>query len=209
MEIESGSSEILALPPPGQPPTVRLQEVPANPVDTAATVIPYAYDDSKRKYLAYRSCGFSPRESIRMCGLTPGCLSNWRREDQVFVDLETRVPEFREKLSSEYVGIEFTRNVRLVMQLDFNILTKALKVKQDGSGDKLPDSEAAMSKFEQDYLLRMRQYYTPQQLQIMQSLMGDHNSNGNGELSWNELAKAVLENTNRVELEVRRAKLIK
>ena len=144
--------------------------VPSDTEAIAQSIIPYHYDDNRAMFLGLRSCGFRPRESLKLIGVTGAALSFWRK-DPKFADLEKRLPEFRRQLALEYVNLEFMRNFRLVTEKDYKILKRSLmtvKIEVDGK-----EQEVAMplTKQEHDYLLKMRPNYSPQQIQALQALV--------------------------------------
>ena len=130
----------------------------------AQSVIPYNRDDSRARYLGLRSSGFTIREALKWIGVAASTLSYWRLQSE-FKDLEDRIPEFRKKLALEYVDLEFCRNFRLVMEKDYRVLYQSLHPTKDNDGKVIP-----ISSNDQAYLIKMRAYYTPQQLQIMEVL---------------------------------------
>jgi len=140
-------------------------------VAIAGTVIPWPRDDDKSIYLGYRCCGFTQKESLRLMGRSGSLLNGWRRDPE-FAAVEARIPEFRQTLSSEYANISFMRNFTLVLEKDYQVLRKAIGLSSaNGATTDLLVVED-LSDQEQAYLLKMRQYYTPQQLQVMQAIAG-------------------------------------
>jgi len=133
----------------------------------AKSIVPYNRDDSRARYLGLRACGFSIREALKLIGNGKSALSMWRRDAQ-FLDLENRIPEFKKALSLEYAGLEFMRNLRLVFEKDYRVLTKSLR----------KDGDAELTTQEQAYLLKMRAFYTPQQLQVMEALVSAESTDG-------------------------------
>lgn len=137
----------------------------------AQSILPYSRDDARARYLSLRASGFTIREALRLIGYAHSTLSKWREQPE-FVSLEERIPEFRQKLSIEYAGLEFVRNYRLVLEKDMRVLQKSLFPERDDTGLPLPLDDQ-----EQAYLLKLRSHYTPQQLQIMEALVkGDTGS---------------------------------
>lgn len=137
-------------------------EVVTNPkgsaeVSIASTLIPWDRDDERALFFGYRASGLSVREALNMIKRSKPWLSA-QRHDQQFVDLEKRIPEFRRALSKEYVEIEFFRNFRLVLEKDHQVLKKALR-------------NEALTKNEQEYLIKLRSQYTPAQIQILEALV--------------------------------------
>ena len=134
-----------------------LLSAPLKPVSIASSIIPYPRDDERAKYLSYRSCGFSVREALHLTNRSQAVLSVWRHDD-IFNDLEQRVPEFRRELGKEYIEIEFYRNFRLALEKDYRVLSKSL-------------SDVPMTSMEHEYLLKCSSQYTPQQLQAIESVL--------------------------------------
>ncbi len=140
-------------------------------VSAATSLIPYRRDDLRAKYLGYLCCGFSDEEALYVLGLN----RNWielMRQDSKFTDLEERIPELRKVLSQEYTEMDFYRNFRMVLEKDHRVLRTSLGmelVEDEETGEMVP---AELSSFDQQYLLKMRSAYTPQQLQLLESVAG-------------------------------------
>lgn len=137
--------------PPGEP----------TEVVTAQTLIPYRRDDDRSKYLGYLCCGFSDEEALFVLGLNLTWL-NLARQDIRFAELELRIPELRKELSREYTELDFYRNFRMVLEKDHRVLRTSLGMETDEEGN-----PAELSPYDQQYLLRLRSVYTPQQLQLL------------------------------------------
>jgi hypothetical protein len=137
--------------------------IKSTPEDIAEAIVPYFPEDGKKsKYLAYRVCGFNMREAMYHVGVTYTSVKRWRDTDAEFARLDTSgLNELKEKLSAKYLNLEFTRNFHLVMQKDFNVLSKSMKNPEE------------MTRQENQYLLKLRQFYTPQQFAIIQQLVGE------------------------------------
>ena len=133
--------------------------VPQNTESIAQSIIPYPYDDNRARYLGLRSSGFTPREATKLLGLTGSALSGWRRDPE-FVSLEKRLPEFRKQLALEYATLEFLRIFRLITEKDIQVTRKSLEVDAEGN-------PAIMTKQDHSYLLKLRSFYTPQQMQVL------------------------------------------
>jgi len=143
------------------PPSTEPKEISA-----AITLVPYRRDDLRAKYLGWMSSGFSDEEALFVLGLNLGWLELMRK-DEKFCDLEERIPEFRKELSREYADLDFNRNFRMVLEIDHRILRKSLgiELEENEAGDMVP---VQMTPFEQQYLLKLRGAYTPQQLQLLE-----------------------------------------
>jgi len=147
-------------------------------VSAAMSLIPFRRDDLRCKYLGYLACGFSDEEALYVLGLTRSWLES-ARSDSKFTDLEERVPEIRKELSQEYTELDFYRNFRMVLEKDHRILRKSLEmelVKDEETGELVP---AEMTPFDQQYLLRLRSAYTPQQLQLLEAVVSGNDGGFN------------------------------
>jgi len=170
---------------------------PSGQTDTeriAQSILPYSYDDARARYLSLRASGFTIREALRLIGYAHSTLSKWRMDEE-FVALEARIPEFRSQLNSEYAQLEFMRNYRLVLEKDYRVLQKSIHPDKDEDGKDMPLAEQ-----EQQYLIKMRSHYTPQQLQIIETLAkGD--GDGGKEFDFTDLV--IKASRMREEVEVR------
>ena len=153
--------------------TLQLPEKEPTEIAVAGTLLPYRRDDIRSKYLGYLCCGFSDEEALFVLGLSWSWLE-LMRNDKVFSDLEIRVPEFRKELSREYTELDFYRNYRMVLEKDHRVLRKSLDM--DIGEEGIP---VEMSMFDQQYLLRLRSVYTPQQLQLLQLVISGSDDNFN------------------------------
>jgi hypothetical protein len=153
----------------------------------AQSIVPYPRDDARAKYLGLRCSGFTVREALRLIGFSHSALSKWRKDTE-FESLERRTSEFRKELSQEYAKIEFMRNYRLVLEKDYRVLQKSLEVGKDG--ESVPLSEDNM-----EYLKKLRTHYTPQQLQIMETLVS---AGDVGSFDFTELALSLSRTTDKV-----------
>ena len=102
-------------------------------------------------------------------GLTRSWLTDARQDDK-FTDLEERIPELRKVLSQEYTEMDFYRNFRMVLEKDHRVLRTSLGMElvvDEETGEMVPEQ---LSAFDQQYLLKMRGAYTPQQLQLLKAI---------------------------------------
>lgn len=130
---------------------------PHDPEAIVEGIIPYFPDDrGKTLYLSYRSCGFAEREACRLATVSQRSVQRWRHDDPEFRRLDTEgLTELRARVGSQYLTMEFTRNFRMLLDVDQKIIKKRL------FGE-------SMSKEDHDYLARIRPLYTPQQLQSLE-----------------------------------------
>jgi len=133
----------------------------------AQSLINYYADGGKRaRYLSYLVAGFSVMESIALAKVHLATIKRWRAEDNGFNELETKaLGELREQLSNQLIDIEFTRNFRLVLAKDFQILFKDAQ-------------EKPLTEKEQQYLLTIRKFYTPEQLTRIRQLVSGKDDSG-------------------------------
>jgi hypothetical protein len=142
------------------------------------SLLPWGRDDAKARYLSYRASGFTIREALKICECAHSTLSGWRKDPQ-FVQVEEHLPEIAQKVRAEYVSLEFVRNFRLVLEKDYKVLKTCLNM-----------SDEPVTKSDLDYLLKMRTFYTPQQLQIVEALAKGE-LDGSSPLSWTDIVLSI------------------
>jgi len=130
--------------------------------EIAEALVPGVQDTTKKAaYLRERIAGFNVRESLQRAGCSMRSVNRWREEDPEFNHLDTKgLIEARRELNNQYINLEFTRNMRLALQKDFDILLKSV------SGEELTSQE-------HQYLLKARNHYTAQQLVLIKELAGE------------------------------------
>jgi len=163
----------------GQPPELSI----------AMSLLPYSWDSNKARYLAYRACGFTNKEAGKLIGISQPSISQWRETDPKFVELEDTLPELQSKLQEQFLNMEFVRNFTLVLRKDYEVVNKSL------------DDERVMTKFDQDYLMKMRGQYTPQQLQVIRAIISDE---GKKNFDFSKFIVEMARNADVVRLEVSR-----
>lgn len=176
------------------------------PTETAEESIPRAFvpynrDDDRSRYLGLRSSGFTIREALGLIGKAKSTLSAWRKEE-VFLDLENRLPELRKELALEYASLEFLRNYRLVLEKDFRVLKASLakrtRIDTEGKVITVP-----MDSQDFTYLTKMRAHYTPQQLQAIDNLFGRGGKAGEN-TNWTDFVLTMSRTKEEVRVETRR-----
>ncbi len=148
-------------------------------VSEADSVVPRFdwQDEDKRKYLSYRLCGFSRAECTTAAGVTSRTVRNWLRDDKSFYDIEHRdLLELRKEFAKEIVGLDFSRNMKLAMEVDRQILEAAVS------------NRILMSKEDREYLKAIRPLYSAQHMKILEEMFHD-NTNDQGFDSLIILAK--------------------
>lgn len=150
--------------------TIPLPQTEPKEVSAAISLIPYRRSDDRAKYLGWLCTGFSDEEALYVLGLNRKWLED-ARLDSKFTELEEHIPDFRKELSREYIEMDFQRNFRMVLEKDRRIIQKSLGMSQvwDDELGELVIEELTM--FDQQYLLRLRSAYTPQQLQLLESVV--------------------------------------
>lgn len=158
--------------------TTEITNEPTATESIARMLIPYYTEGSKKaKYLSYIIAGFSVLESVKLADIHLKTVMRWRDSDLVFVALENKAhTELREELANQLIDIEFSRNFRLVLAKDFQVLFK------DATGEQLTTSE-------QDYVKLIRKFYTPQQYMMIKQLVS---TNGQQQEAF-DFTKTVLE----------------
>jgi hypothetical protein len=171
--------------------------LPANTpeMSLASSVVPYPYDDLKGKFLRFRALGFSNVEACRALGIGKSVISEWRGDDIRFLNLESRIPEFRKELAMDWISMQFARNMALAMLKDQDVLLKATNPRKIMTrvviggkvSEKEVEMEIPMSEQDHEYLKKMRGIYTPEQLEkLKEAVMGD--SEG---LNWSKLISEI------------------
>jgi len=160
-------------------------------VATAATLLPYRRDDNRSKYLGYLCCGFSEEEALFVLGLNIPWLK-MQRNDITFAELEEHgLVGIRKELSRDYTEMDFVRNFRMILEKDHRVIRKSLgmELEPDEDGQLVP---AELTPYEFQYLIKLRGAYTPQQLQLLESVVSAGNDNFNF-AKWVENNKETIE----------------
>ena len=120
-------------------------------------------DGKKASYLSKRVCNFSMRESCQLANVTEKSVRRWREADPHFNYLDTTgINDIRKKFATELIDMQFTRNFHLVLEKDFKVLYK----------DAVDDPKNPLTQEETEYILKIRQHYTPQSLAMVKQLLG-------------------------------------
>lgn len=156
----------------------------------AKSIVPYNRDDARARYLGLRSSGFGIREALKLIGKAQSTLSAWRHDEE-FANLENRIPEFRRELSLEYANLEFLRNYRLILEKDYRVIKASL------------EKDTILPIQDHQYLLKLRSHYTPQQLQVIEALVGMEGASG-GEFDFTSAVIELSRTHERVRIETRK-----
>lgn len=145
-------------------PAITTNQDVLDPNDTQAVVeniLPHFTDNSvKNRYLSFRASGFTVNEAVQLAGTSYPSVMRWRHQDHKFKELDTNgLSELRDQVGTNYIRMEFTRNLRLFLEHDRQIITKAVA------------NHILLSPTEQAYLRAIRQQYTPQQMQALEMVL--------------------------------------
>jgi len=113
-----------------------------------------------RSYLSFRACGFTFREACKLAGVGETTVRRWRDTYPEFAELDSKehLKELVDKFSYKYVELEFLKNYRMVLKKDYDVLLKSIYFPEDMNA-------------ENQYLLKMRSHYTPEQLAVIKKLV--------------------------------------
>ena len=159
----------------------------SSPEGLAEAFLPYYPEDTKKaSYLKFRVAGFGFVDSCLLADVHKKTVMRWRNDDPEFKRIDTAdMATIRQKLAAQYLSIEFTRNMTLFLQKDFKILMKDALVGAVPTGEKDPATGkdktiSCLSKDEQNYLIKIRPFYTPQALAEIQQLAAGNNPTSDG-----------------------------
>lgn len=144
----------------------------SNSQNTVEGMIPYfSFDTLQTKYLSYRACGFTIRESRKLCGLKwDKTIRDWRKKDSLFAYWDGEgLMRLQEMAGSTFLMAEFSRNFRLLMEKDARVIAKSMDA--EDQGHHLSDEDQA-------YLLKIRGFYTPQQLESIKKVLNNKEDGG-------------------------------
>ena len=118
--------------------------------------------EPRYKFLSYRYQGFTLKESQKKSEVSIQQIQYWRRADPQFRELELGLlgPN-RNQIRKEIFGLAYLRNYALILEKDYVVLQRDAELGVE-----------ALSKEESAYLRRIRQFYTPSQMEDMQRLIG-------------------------------------
>jgi len=123
----------------------------------------HQFDNPKKtRYISLRACGFTITEAQKLVGITMRTRFRWRDDDVRFRVADDNAGDLKKEFGNRYIELEFRRNMRLVLEIDFQVLSKVAE-----------NPNATLSTREQQWLNRLRQHYTPQQLEAMAIALGE------------------------------------
>jgi hypothetical protein len=145
-------------------------------------IIPYfSFDDKKTKYLSYRATGFTIREARKLTGLKwDRTIRDWRKADPLFAYWDGEgLLRLQEEVGDRFLLSEFSRNFRLVLEKDYRVIHRSMTAENEGG--QLSDQDEA-------YLLKIRSFYTPQQLQAIKQVLTKQ-AGGDEDFDFNTFVK--------------------
>ena len=166
-----------------------LPDVDSHEESIPRAIVPWNRDDDRSRYLGLRSSGFTIRETLSLIGKAKSTLSLWRH-DSTFLELENNMPALQKTLAFEYVGLEFLRNYRLILEKDYRVIKGSLnrKVTHDDEGRPYTKPQDAQ---DFQYLLKARAHYSPQQLQVLEQIFGGKGADKN--FNWTEFVMGEID----------------
>ena len=148
--------------------------------------IPLLSGSSKKAaYLAFRSCGFTINQSCQLAKCTRGNLVHWRRTDSTFRKFEeTQLGHLQATVGNEVVKFEFMRNMRLLLNFDAQLISKAMVNVNIGDA-----KTEGLSPREYELFKNLRKFYTPQDMLALEKILNpekhkDNTGPVNIVLSW-------------------------
>jgi len=130
-------------------------------LSVAEEFLPVLLEESPRsRYLCYRVCGMSAKQARDYVGVSLFEAQQWRRDDAQFryIDVE-HLREVRAECARELISTDYMRNFKLLLDKDCKIILKSL------------DEKKKLTPDEMRYLLKIRQSYTAQQLNMLEQLL--------------------------------------
>ena len=144
-------------------------------INIAINMLYSGTDSDKRTYLHYRYSGSTQEEAAKLTGVHVTRLKVWHEDDGELRELDSRISRSgpaRTALRKEVLELMFSRNMRMIMELDQRVLMAALVaeevVLEDGSVVK---QEKELTRDEYTYLKAMRRSYSASELSNMEGLM--------------------------------------
>jgi len=137
--------------------------VAANEEDALFSRIALFANPRKTEYLGYRACNFSIREACRLTPISEAQVRKWRREDPEFTAFESsKLHELQREIGPQLLRIDFVRNVKLFLKIDFKVLYRAGLLGLDMATMTAEEAlSAGISNREFTYLCKIRSEYGP------------------------------------------------
>ena len=143
-----------------------------------------AGSDKKALYLSYRATGFGVHEAAELAEVQVTTINKWRKSDPAFKEFETnRLQELQSTVSIDVIRLEFIRNMRMMLKMDFKVINKALFDMTD------------MSSSEWAYFRDIRKHYTPNDLLAIEKALAPekHQTKMTINLTWGNDRAQILD----------------
>lgn len=142
---------------------------PSDPEGILEGLLPYYPEDNgKSKYLSFRSVGFGVNDSCSLTGVSYRTVMRWRADDPDFRRLDTSgIGKLRDDVGNNYLRLEWSRNFRLALEKDRQVLEAAARKQPLSSEDRA-------------YLKAIRNQYTPAALEALERILLGSTSDDEG-----------------------------
>lgn len=120
-----------------------------------------AGSNKKAAYLAYRSCGFTIKQSADLVGCTLQNVHHWRKNDKVFRNIEqNELSTLQSTVGNDVIRFEFMRNMRMLLHHDMKLIAKAMI-----------DVNLSLSPREYELFKNLRRFYTPADMLALEKIL--------------------------------------
>lgn len=147
--------------------------------------IPLLTGSSKKMaYLAYRSCGFTINQSCDLVKIKRHIVTHWRKVDPTFRKFETtQLKYLQDTIGNDVIKFEFLRNMRLLLNFDMQLISKAMVNVNIGNG-----TSEGLSPREYELFKNLRRFYTPSDMLALEKILNPEKHRDNGpiviQLTW-------------------------
>ena len=147
--------------------------------------IPLLTGSSKKMaYLAYRSCGFTITQSCDLAKIKRTIIHHWRKVDPTFRKFETtQLGYLQATIGNDVIKFEFLRNMRLLLNFDMQLISKAMINVNIGNG-----TSEGLSPREYELFKNLRRFYTPADMLALEKILNPEKHRDNGpviiQLTW-------------------------
>lgn len=119
-----------------------------------------AGNDKKSAYLAYRSTGFTVKQSAQLVHVNYQTIKNWRAKDKEFARIETHeLQRLQDTVGNDVIRFEFLRNMRLLLKSDMSVIFKGINNVND------------LSPREYELFKNLRRFYTPADMLSLEKIL--------------------------------------
>lgn len=119
-----------------------------------------AGSDRKYAYLAYRSTGFTIRQSAQLVGVNLSTVKRWREKDDTFRKIESNeLQRLQETIGNDVIRFEFLRNMRMLLKSDMKVIAHGINNIND------------LSPREFELFKNLRRFYTPSDMLALEKIL--------------------------------------